>query len=334
MLQPDESIDAGEDSMVEMYVRDQAVDSQRSGASISSKCKAAPSLVPTRSFEKHLPSTLQEDLIRGVRLSTVLSGVGKHFGSIAASEEDYNLSVPVWEIDDFLSHDWRTPRMSKISALLLLYNSTAAAVGSCLAALIVAIVNLARDRASIGWVRIAGMTTWFVFFLFWQSFRQFFVLPRHAFLDKLCIHQTDEIKKQRGIKGLAGFLRVSDRMVILWTPEYFTRLWCSYELAAWYYIHGENGRKVCLWPVSAAEFRLTLTNALILDSIVTAVLTMHKDAVDEVQYYLAKAILLLVVFPFFQRMQTAVNHLRNLEESLLGYNTQGSAEARSAHFTD
>merc|ERR1719277_2579221 len=70
--------------------------------------------------------------------------------------------------------------------------------------------------------------------------------PSKAFVDKACIHQSDEEQKRRGILALAGFLGHSDRMVMLWTTRYFTRLWCVFELVTWLRI----GRKLKFMPVS------------------------------------------------------------------------------------
>jgi len=61
-------------------------------------------------------------------------------------------------------------------------------------------------------------------------------LPRwrsKGFLDCACIHQTDAANKMLGVSNLASFLGVSDEMVILWDPLYFTRGWCGYELASY-----------------------------------------------------------------------------------------------------
>jgi len=70
-----------------------------------------------------------------------------------------------------------------------------------------------------------------------------------CFLDKCCIHQTDPDLKMQGIQQLGGFLRSSRRLVILWQPEYLTRLWCAYELAAFHYIHDDLDGLIDLVPL-------------------------------------------------------------------------------------
>eukprot|EP00928_Gymnodinium_smaydae_P024446 TRINITY_DN19777_c0_g1_i2.p1 TRINITY_DN19777_c0_g1~~TRINITY_DN19777_c0_g1_i2.p1 ORF type:complete len:350 (+),score=28.34 TRINITY_DN19777_c0_g1_i2:1132-2181(+) len=73
-----------------------------------------------------------------------------------------------------------------------------------------------------------------------------------VFLDKLCIHQTDEQKKEAGILALAGFLRTSQRMILLWTPRYFSRLWCAYELASWFHFCDAAKKPIKFMPISYA----------------------------------------------------------------------------------
>lgn len=72
-----------------------------------------------------------------------------------------------------------------------------------------------------------------LFLCFWQRFRSLLFTPQFAFLDKLCIAQSPELAdlKAKGILGLAAFMKHSKRLVVLWSPRYFQRLWCSYEIA-------------------------------------------------------------------------------------------------------
>jgi hypothetical protein len=79
-----------------------------------------------------------------------------------------------------------------------------------------------------------------------------------CFLDKCCIHQTDQDKKLRGIQQLGVVLRTSTQMVALWEPEYFTRFWCIYELAAFAFINDPlQGKKALdMLPVALPKAAL------------------------------------------------------------------------------
>eukprot|EP00929_Paragymnodinium_shiwhaense_P120407 TRINITY_DN9233_c0_g2_i2.p1 TRINITY_DN9233_c0_g2~~TRINITY_DN9233_c0_g2_i2.p1 ORF type:complete len:467 (-),score=42.02 TRINITY_DN9233_c0_g2_i2:133-1533(-) len=98
----------------------------------------------------------------------------------------------------------------------------------------------------------------FVIVLFWwQRIRSVLLKPHAVFLDKLCINQTDEEAKALGILGLAAFMKASEHFVVLWSPRYFTRLWCTYELAAWVKLGRAFGETVHIVPVTGS-FRLFL----------------------------------------------------------------------------
>lgn len=74
-----------------------------------------------------------------------------------------------------------------------------------------------------------------------------------AFVDKLCIHQTDEVLKNAGIESLAGFIKHADNILVLWSTRYFTRLWCVYELAAWAHLGKDLKSSVHFVPVALAK---------------------------------------------------------------------------------
>eukprot|EP00929_Paragymnodinium_shiwhaense_P024457 TRINITY_DN15036_c0_g4_i2.p1 TRINITY_DN15036_c0_g4~~TRINITY_DN15036_c0_g4_i2.p1 ORF type:complete len:731 (+),score=36.53 TRINITY_DN15036_c0_g4_i2:184-2376(+) len=199
-------------------------------------------------------STLSEELLRGVDIREALRGFGRHWRSIDARPEDYSLSAPVDRLSAFVSHDWQTPRGPKTLTLLFYKNMWAAVILSCLSAALcpaamraVGIGLSERDAVyqtacgdmpaprpySLGSIIVATLVFVCVF-AFGQRLRNLcYSAPCMIFLDKLCIHQTDSRKKSAGILGLAAWLAVSDKMVILWSERYFTRLWCTYELAAW-----------------------------------------------------------------------------------------------------
>lgn len=92
-------------------------------------------------------------------------------------------------------------------------------------------VSSVREKPFMFWPLLAGFLSYLLVLVVWQ--------PRtKVFLDKICIHQTDITKKRHGIDSLGGFLRRSEEMLLLWDSTYFSRLWCTFELAAFLFIHG------------------------------------------------------------------------------------------------
>lgn len=65
---------------------------------------------------------------------------------------------------------------------------------------------------------------------FWQRIRSLFPGHQMVFLDKLCINQMDSEKKQQGILGLGAFVLRSKKLLVLWSPRYFNRMWCHSAL--------------------------------------------------------------------------------------------------------
>ncbi|CAE7274973.1 unnamed protein product [Symbiodinium sp. CCMP2592] len=141
------------------------------------------------------------------------------------------------QISTFWSHSWHGGHWKKILTIVTLYNGTAAVVlslltGACMMMLF-SVGNLPGiDR---GW--------WDDSFLWscWSTFSGFVVAclammfwrPRTGvFLDRICISQNDARLKTEAIFSLAGLLKNSDRMLILWDPTWTERLWCLFELAA------------------------------------------------------------------------------------------------------
>ncbi|CAE7263231.1 GIP [Symbiodinium natans] len=76
---------------------------------------------------------------------------------------------------------------------------------------------------------------------------------RQVFMDRMCIEQNDPELKKKGIMGLAGFLKLSKRLVVLWSPRYFTRLWCVYEIATWTKLR-KSLRQIIIAPVAQGVF--------------------------------------------------------------------------------
>ena len=178
---------------------------------------------------------LKPELLRGTPLSAALSGFCQHWAGLSCGPERgalFNLGRAVLSIDVFLSHDWATSRWMKLLALVLYFNSRAAAIASLLwsIALGVAKTQLGTILQGELWT-FSCYPVFLVVLFFWQRIRSCFVSPWMVFLDKLCIHQENDELKQMGILGLGAFVRRSNRLLMLWSKRTFGRLWCAYEVA-------------------------------------------------------------------------------------------------------
>jgi len=211
----------------------------------------------------------EPEVLRGVPGSTVMWRMGYWIrsGSKPSDEEGqkmHKLSFPVETITRFLSHSWHANAKVKVMALMCFYNGQAATFTGLLFAFIASVLQKSGALPSMGepefemrevldkftevpWKETRGcycivayFVGYYIVFLFGSRMRDRIALAypdwphnkiKTAFLDKLCIHQTDPIKKQKGINAIGAFLIQSERVTILWDATYFTRLWCVFEVA-------------------------------------------------------------------------------------------------------
>ena len=75
------------------------------------------------------------------------------------------------------------------------------------------------------WCVPSGFLVTTLVMLLWRS-------QNNIFLDRICISQQDSDLKAQAIFSLAGLLKKSEVMLILWDPTWTERLWCLFELAA------------------------------------------------------------------------------------------------------
>merc|ERR1719464_310770 len=87
--------------------------------------------------------------------------------------------------------------------------------------------------------------------------RFFHVRVPLVFVDKFCIDQQNADRKIAAIHRLGGLLHHSRRLVILWTPQYFERLWCTFEIASWLKL-GKPMSATVFCPLKKALACLTL----------------------------------------------------------------------------
>ncbi|CAE8618132.1 unnamed protein product [Polarella glacialis] len=198
---------------------------------------------------RHPGSQLRQ---RGISLATLMDRGARHFGRNTDKKEHDALSFPTDKYGVFLSHSWRASRWAKYAALLY-YTSLVPAVCAGLAAGVLAFAlqvngalppfglsqssyNVHESVPSSFWCLVMGGCTCFTILVMWARLLDLAGSTIKSnqvayFLDCLCINQSDAELKQAGIDSIGTYLRNSDSMLVLWSPEYFTRLWCCFELA-------------------------------------------------------------------------------------------------------
>ena len=105
----------------------------------------------------------------------------------------------------------------------------------------------AERRPFIWWIVPAVPMGFLVFELLWVLLSLINLIPSALapwalstttlWIDKLCIDQTSDETKMAGVAGFPIFLGKCDKMVALISANYFSRLWCVFELAAFAKLH-------------------------------------------------------------------------------------------------
>eukprot|EP00929_Paragymnodinium_shiwhaense_P027445 TRINITY_DN16108_c0_g1_i1.p1 TRINITY_DN16108_c0_g1~~TRINITY_DN16108_c0_g1_i1.p1 ORF type:complete len:637 (+),score=15.34 TRINITY_DN16108_c0_g1_i1:43-1953(+) len=265
-----------------------------------------------------LPTHIDADLLRAVSVKEALSGFGKHWSSNAGKAEDYDLSQRRDKVDDFLSHDWSTSRFWKLLGLCHLYNRNVAMCASCTVAIPLAFFGAGPVAAPFR----GNFAKFFCPIVLWAVFLTGHLCrPRYVFLDKLCIHQEDVEMKTAGILGLAGFLRASNRLVILWSPRYFSRLWCTYEVVTWCYLKGLDSSGVFFLPVSASLLHILTWMAFSCIGCMRAIWE-HLQSVGVVEpssHYVITLIAGALCLPIFYQTSAVVRQLAAIDSQVRGF---------------
>jgi len=232
--------------------------------------------------------TFKNPLIcRGMPISLALHGCGKIFVNSQGSGKTYSLSQTCSRLNIFLSHNWSTPRELKFLALALRFNFNKAVWAMC--------VTCAVCIGAVGTGTMSDFETLDVGFdldgfnssahgnvclflgltVFWGTIffgHELDFLRRgkghYIFLDKTCIHQTDMSLKNEGIESLGAFLANSDKLIILYSPLYFKKIWTVYEVAC--FLCTKSTSDCIFLPVDMSKFGISAHACLVLWHIITA----------------------------------------------------------------
>ncbi|CAK9065324.1 Putative serine/threonine-protein kinase [Durusdinium trenchii] len=200
--------------------------------------------------------TIDKEIMRAVPLSRTLRGVGRLWRRspldmpVEQKLKLWNRSCPVEEYEVFFSHTWHTAGLWKFLSLSLQLSFFQILLWWLVSVVLVQVLffagvlpQYARDWLADlqGYKAQLPRCIWTVFLGPPVSVLAFFSAPylhlrrgeKFCFLDCACIHQADATLMERGIYGLGGFLKTSKELRILWSPPYFSRLWCVFEVAAY-----------------------------------------------------------------------------------------------------
>lgn len=194
---------------------------------------------------------ISRELLRGVELTTTLSNRGylwrKSPVDLSVQEQQglWHYSHVCSEMDYFISHTWWTPGEMKYIALLVRFGWNCGAVGGLMTALLIFLLvslnlvpNIHYEKAIVlSWEGTVPIGLWCTLLgppvgLLLVMCPKLWCVNPDIFFDAVCINQVDEMKKAEGVYSLAGFLKNARKLLVLWSPPYFSRLWCVYEVAA------------------------------------------------------------------------------------------------------
>ena len=195
---------------------------------------------------------MEDEALRGVTLPDLLAGSAHLFANNGQAARDdptgtFALSRPVDSLSYFVSHSWRTSRLTKYCALCVHFNLQRAAIASAAANLVVFTVQLFFFESLPSWMsmetaHIADMAmtkgtelselTSILVFVPVLFFGHLFDHETTCFLDIACISQDDQRLKASGIASLGAILDRSERMLVLCDGHYFSRLWARSRCAS------------------------------------------------------------------------------------------------------
>ncbi|CAL1162318.1 unnamed protein product [Cladocopium goreaui] len=240
----------------------------------------------------------------------------QHFAAalrVGSDGDFYYKSRKSHKISTFWSHSWHGGHWKKILTLIPFYNGTAAVSLGLLTGVLMMVLfcfgqlpGFSRGWHDIRWSTwslCSGVLVTCLVPMFWRPQTQ-------VFFDRICISQADSELKTQAIFSLAGLLKSSDQMLILWDPTWTQRLWCLFELAA--FLQSRKTRKqalivrpVFLGPISIGIF-LTM-------SILAMPATMVPIQNRTVVFIPMGAVLLLGMMAAYPAVSILRNYFRDLD---------------------
>ena len=182
---------------------------------------------------------LQPEALRVTRAHKAFQRCGQALRSLkddGDNDDLYRESFVSEKISCFWSHSWHGGRWPKVLTIMMHYKGQPAVLLGSFAALVMVILfscgllpgfrrfNWFNEKNS-AWALGSGFAIAVTTFVLWRP-------QQLVFLDRICISENNNDLKMASIFSLAGILKKSDQMLVLWDPTWTERLWCVFELAA------------------------------------------------------------------------------------------------------
>mmetsp|Transcript_9301 Transcript_9301/g.21848 ORF Transcript_9301/g.21848 Transcript_9301/m.21848 type:complete len:536 (-) Transcript_9301:187-1794(-) len=285
-----------------------------------------------------------KELLRGTTLAVLLSGFGRRMrgtaggiGHVAESADDaYAKSLPVDELQIFLSHSWHTWWFLKYLTLLYYFNAVPAVSLTFLASVCFTTYlwqsGCGEEQSGHGadfdpgirpWCQVIGSVVFIATLLTWHHVVAALRIGPRIFLDKVCIHQTDSALKLKGIKSIGAILANSKMMLVTWDRTYFERLWCTYEMSA--FRKGNPQGKITILPVVLGAFVLSYSVATSVADIGLQGFEKTGALTNRYNLYLLSAVLHWPMFILSMRFLVRyINNLKKLKKQLEAFRVQSA----------
>ena len=194
----------------------------------------------------------RKEMLRATQARHVLWRFGKTLRAGPFAKSQYQLSEEVTQVRQFWSHSWHGNVWAKICLLFVVSNGMPAMFISLLLAtslpFLLFHLTVQADDPDVCFIwptqQLIGSLICGLTFLLWQP-------RKKIFLDKICIHQSNQSLKMEGLLNVCAVVKHSKSMLVCWDTTYIQRLWCVLEMAAALKAHGRAARLI-IRPISWA----------------------------------------------------------------------------------
>lgn len=250
------------------------------------------------------------NLLRGSRLSAVMRNHAESF-DFGPTLDAFSHSEGMDGVDYFISHNWSVPRTLKFSCLAFHFNFD----GLRLVMVCAAMLSVSLAAASVimpedcvapedcQWARmvmtflpmpLVGLALSFLQDLIYYCGCWF---GPSMFLDKTCVNQVDGELQRKAISKIGAIIAHSDRMVVIYSDEYLTKLWTVYEVCCFLTLRSAENLVIIPLDLPKAVFRI-----VVLMAAGRMLLTAAELVADMVFWqFLSYALALLGMFTIFRR---------------------------------